>query len=331
MQALITTDAAPDDQTLGLVLASLAQTRQAATVEAYRLDLQRCGEAIGGCNGPVATLRTLIQAGPGGCYRLLTTWVGAMRAQGHAQLTIHRRIGGVRAVLRHAQRCGVIAWRVALDRHDLGPAQPRRDTRGPDPAQVRAMLAAAAAQPDAARAARDGALLWLLAGCGLRSHEVRGLARDHLDLVRGEARILGKGRREREAIPLPRPAVDALRTWLAFRAGAGDDAPVFVRLDRAGSGTTGAARLGADGLNRIVHRLAAAAGGACWPHALRHSAITMAARRSNGNAVAVRAYARHSSLATSQRYIDDLDRTDLVRTTTDAVGAAFAAGDDADP
>jgi integrase/recombinase XerC len=308
------------DTAIRQVLTTLATTRQPRTVESYRQDLLRCGADVLACHDPVAALRALMTAGPGGCYRILSAWVGIMRARHLAQLTIHRRIAGVQAILRHLQKHGIIAWRVRLDRHDLGVAVPRRDTRGPTIDQVRRLFAAAAAQTEPIRAARDTALLWLLVGCGLRSHEARGLCVGHVDLERADIRILGKGRRERESVPLPAAAVGALRQWLAC-CDTAPDAPLFVRLDRAQG--TAVRPLSGDGVNRIVHTLAEAAGlSPCWPHALRHSAITLAAQHMHGDAMAVRAFARHASLATSQRYIDDLHRQDRWRTTVNVVGNA---------
>ena len=66
---------------------------------------------------------------------------------------------------------------------------------------------------------RDAALLWLMAGCGLRVSEVAALKVEHLDGPGGYLHVVeGKGGKQRASI-LPRSVLEALDTHLQGRAG----------------------------------------------------------------------------------------------------------------
>lgn len=94
-------------------------------------------------------------------------------------------------------------------------AERRRDTRGPVVEDIRKMLAATAG--DTERETRDFAIVVTLYCLGLRVSELCGMNLEETDLARGTAWIRGKGRRERELVPLPAVVVDALRRYLARR------------------------------------------------------------------------------------------------------------------
>jgi integrase/recombinase XerD len=69
----------------------------------------------------------------------------------------------------------------------------------------------------AAPTAREAALLWLMAGCGLRVSEVAALKVEHLDGAGGYLHVVnGKGGKRRTSI-LPRPVLEALNAHLQGR------------------------------------------------------------------------------------------------------------------
>jgi integrase/recombinase XerD len=69
----------------------------------------------------------------------------------------------------------------------------------------------------AAPTPRDAALLWLMAGCGLRVSEVAALKIEHLDGPGGYLHVVdGKGGKQRTSI-LPKPVLDALQAHLQWR------------------------------------------------------------------------------------------------------------------
>ncbi len=70
----------------------------------------------------------------------------------------------------------------------------------------------------AAPTPREAALLWLMAGCGLRVSEVAALTVEHLDRAGGYLHVVnGKGGKLRTSI-LPQPVVEALDDYLRERA-----------------------------------------------------------------------------------------------------------------
>ena len=79
----------------------------------------------------------------------------------------------------------------------------------------------------AATTTRDDALLWLMAGCGLRVSEVASLKVEHLDGAGGYLHVTdGKGGKQRTSI-LPRPVLEALEAHLNGR----NDGYVFLGRD----------------------------------------------------------------------------------------------------
>jgi len=71
----------------------------------------------------------------------------------------------------------------------------------------------------AAPTPRDAALLWLMAGCGLRVSEAAALKVEHLDGPGGYLHVVnGKGGKQRTSI-LPTPVLEALKAHLQGRTG----------------------------------------------------------------------------------------------------------------
>lgn len=149
---------------------------------------------------------------------------------------------------------------------------------------------------------RDFAIVVTLYCLGLRVSELCGLNLEETDLARATTWIRGKGRRERELVPLPTAVVGALRRYLAHRGGAGHG-PLFVSRSRR-RGRDGSARLHTGSVLRIVHTLGRRVGVRVWCHALRHTAITEAIIRGQQSGVGldqIRAFSRQRSLQDDAR------------------------------
>ena len=147
-----------------------------------------------------------------------------------------------------------------------------------------------------ALAVRDRALFELAYSSGLRVSELAGLDISALDLNAGEARVLGKGSKER-LVPVGGPAREALARWLERRAELAPRETDAVFLSRSGRRLTSRAieqRLAAwavkRGLSRHVH-----------PHMLRHS-FASHLLQSSGDLRAVQELLGHSSIASTQIY-----------------------------
>ena len=118
---------------------------------------------------------------------------------------------------------------------------------------------------------RDHAILLLAAQTGLRLSELTALRVDDLELGGGaHVRCQGKGRKER-CVPLAKPTVRTVRSWIAETRPIGTD--LLFRTQRR-------SRLSPDAVERLVDKYAEVAKAACktltrkhiTPHVLRHTA-----------------------------------------------------------
>jgi site-specific recombinase XerD len=181
--------------------------------------------------------------------------------------------------------------------------------------EVDAMLAAAA-RHDGPTAARDRAVLALLADLGLRVGEVVALDNADIGTERGHrtVRFTGKGGKPRRRALTP-SAVHALDEYLKVRGD--DDGPLFV--------TASGGRVDRHAVFRLVRRLARDAGVPAWerlsPHSLRHAFATTA--RDEGVPLEdVQDAMGHADPRTTRRY--DRDRHNLDRDPAYALAAARA-------
>jgi integrase/recombinase XerC len=156
------------------------------------------------------------------------------------------------------------------------------------------------ARRTALRALRDRALVETLYGAGLRVGELVALDARDVDLQRGEARVWGKGGKER-VVPLPAAARAALDAYLRERRRPGLLAePLFASLRAPG----GAVRRLADrDVRRVLARRARLVGVAdrVHPHRLRHSYATHLLDMGAGLRE-IQELLGHASLSTTQRY-----------------------------
>ncbi len=148
---------------------------------------------------------------------------------------------------------------------------------------------------------RDKAILELLYGSGLRVSELSGLTLDRLDLPGAEARVLGKGSKER-IVPLGVQSTAALEAYLAVRpalrsARTGAHHPSAVFLGRNGTA------LSTRAVQNVVRRYGAlgAGRGDLHPHALRHSCATHLLD-AGADLRSIQELLGHASLSTTQRY-----------------------------
>jgi integrase/recombinase XerC len=126
--------------------------------------------------------------------------------------TIARKFSAIRSFFRH------------LHREDVVEANPARAVRAPKlekslpswltRAEIQRLfdLAQQGSAENTFRGTRDHAIVELFYATGIRLSELHGLDVAALDLVGEQARVLGKGRKER-IVPLGQPAVAALRRY----------------------------------------------------------------------------------------------------------------------
>jgi integrase/recombinase XerD len=277
----------PFDQDVAGFLLLLASRRAPRTVDAYRRDLARFADWRG---GPVAATTT----------EELERWLAEMRADGVAATTIARRVAALRSFFRHSVLIG------ARDDNPAAALQlPRRQRRLPrtlSPGEAERLMEAA--NGTSPRALRDRALVELMYGGGLRVSEALGLQRRSVDLDDRLVRALGKGSKER-LVPLGRPAVDALRRYIAMGRPHLDrrHRPELFLNARGGPLTRAGAFL-------ILRRLAEKAGlepTRVHPHLLRHSFATHLLE-GGADLRSVQEMLGHADLSTTELYTHVSDR-----------------------
>jgi integrase/recombinase XerC len=180
---------------------------------------------------------------------------------------------------------------------------PKLDKRLPtymDRDQTRALFewAETRAGGDDFAATRDLAMLELFYSTGIRLSELSGMNLADLDLLSDQAKVRGKGRKER-IVPVGSRAVLALRRYLNLRETVvgrpgSDRRAVFVsRLGR---------RLAPRSVQRAMHAMFAAVGGDnLRVHSLRHTFATHMLD-AGADLRAVQELLGHASLSTTQVY-----------------------------
>jgi integrase/recombinase XerD len=275
------------DKSVDSFLALSAARLAPRTVEAYRRDL--------------AHLSTWLDRSPATASADdLAAYVAQLRADGLAATTIARRLAAIRSFFRHQVLVGA--------RDDNPAAQvelPKRRRALPrtlSPGEVERLLDAAMGTTPLAM--RDRALVELLYGGGLRVSEATGLDKNSVDLEHRFVRCIGKGNKER-VVPIGRPAVDALRRYLAHgRAHLECQPRMELFLNARGGPLTRA------GVFLILRKLAEKAGleaGRVHPHLLRHSFATHLLE-GGADLRAVQEMLGHADLATTELYTHVSDR-----------------------
>ncbi|MCW2986943.1 MAG: putative phage integrase [Conexibacter sp.] len=255
----------------------------------YRQRLQHMAAWLG-CPFEALPL-ALLGGGRGPATQLVIRYKGYLLDSGAAPSTVNVALSAVRSLVGMARSVSQIDW--TIDVKGVG-SQTYRDTAGPGVAAVRRLIEQARANPDATAVVRNVAIIRLLFDLALRCNELTTLELEHVELG-GEGspvavHILGKGRRQRTRLTLPRATTVTLAAWMAAR---GDAPGTLIGLTNRG-------------IAKLLERLAAKAKlGAVRPHGLRHTSITAALDRHNGDVRKVREFSRHSKVETLLRYDDN--------------------------
>jgi integrase/recombinase XerD len=257
------------------------------TVESYRRDLEDFLRWFG---------RELREAD----QEDIESYLADLRAEGRTTATLARRLAALRSFFRHQTLLGT-----RDDNPAAGISSPRRTRKLPrtlSAAEAERLIEAA--NGTTPRALRDGALVELLYGAGLRVSEAVGLERAAVDLDERLVRCIGKGGKER-VVPIGRRAVEALRRYQVRGR------PFLDRrhrqelfLNSRGGPLTRA------GAFLILRRLAEKAGlepGRVHPHLLRHSFATHLLE-GGADLRSVQEMLGHADLATTELYTHVTDK-----------------------
>ena len=224
--------------------------------------------------------------------RDLRAWMASLRRKGIASASVSRSLSALRAFYRWlADVHGIDASAIAAVR---GPRSKKPLPRPVPVDEARAMIGLAGSHAEPWIAARDGALLAILYGCGLRISEALSLKGRDAPLP-ATLRIRGKGDKERlvPVLPAVREAVEEYRRICPH--------PLIPEeaLFRGGRG----AALGPRCVQKMVAGLRRTLGlpSSATPHALRHSFATHLLE-GGGDLRAIQELLGHASLSTTQRY-----------------------------
>jgi len=315
------TVAAGRSHTAETILRAWFEGKADNTIASYRLDLEDFAVyfsralAISPLMKVPAALDRLFKQSSPSAHEIVLGYRHYLSSAHLSAASINRHIATLRSVSKLGRMLGLMTW--YLEVPGVKPER-RRQTVGPTVAEIRAMLEATSGENEAHT--RDFAIVLTFYCLGLRVSELCGLRLEDTDLTRGNTWILGKGRRERELVPLPAAAVAAIRRYLFYRGtGAG---PLFQTRGLRGKQRNGA--LDTRSVLRIVRLLGQRVGIHVWCHGLRHASITQAAglgQRAGLGLDKIRAHSRHRTIATLMLYVDEHDRAGTQRSLADLVAS----------
>jgi integrase/recombinase XerC len=286
--------------------------KKPTTVRDYAGDLLQFSRWLGTAS-PAVALDDLLSLGSGDANGLVLRWRNAMIDGGLSSSTINRRLAAIRSVTKLGRTLGRITWVIEVEgvEHEA-----RRDSRGPNPDEMKRVNRALKALGDGAKGRRNRAIVALLFGLGLRRAEAVGLDLADVDWPTNTVKVLGKGCREKIAREMPAPVAKAVSDWVVLRGS--HPGPLFHRVDRPGVD-----RLDLASVNRLVSAIGNAAEmpGKLRPHGFRHAAITELFRRKK-TVAQVMGFSRHANPQTVMRYHDALgdDAAEMAREVAKGLG-----------
>jgi integrase/recombinase XerD len=258
------------------------------TIEAYGRDLARLAAHL--ADEGVARLAALR-------HEHLVGFARALEAAGLSARSRARTLVAVRRMLRHAGAAGVLAEDPAA-----ALSSPKLDRTLPKVLRTDESLALIeAARVEGPLGLRDGAMLEMLYGSGLRVSELVKLVLGAVDRRAGLLRVTGKGSKER-IVPIGEPALEALDAYLAegrpLLAQAARRSVDSVFLSRRGTAMT---RQNFFQRLKGIARRAGIPSERVSPHVLRHAFATDLLE-GGADLRAVQSMLGHSDLSTTQIY-----------------------------
>ncbi|QFZ81682.1 tyrosine-type recombinase/integrase [Variovorax paradoxus] len=258
------------------------------TVELYAFHLRALTDHAAEANLPLDRVQTAH----------IRRWMAQLHSAGREPRGIALVLSCWRSFYRWLGHEGLIGFNPVQDVHAPKAGRPLPKALGVDDAVRLAELYDSEADPWTE--ARDGAIVEILYGCGLRVSELTGLdaqasgtARGWVDLDAMEAHVLGKGSKRR-SVPVGSKAAEALRDWLAVR-GERQEPALFV--------SARGARMSSQAVWKLLRERSLKAGLAApvHPHMLRHS-FASHVLQSSSDLRAVQELLGHANIATTQVY-----------------------------
>lgn len=227
--------------------------------------------------------------------RWIRRYLGERAETGAGRTTIARNLSSLKGFFRYLVESGVLEDSPA--EMIEGPRQQRKLPHVPSEQMITNALEVKLESIDPVQAARDQAMIEVIYSCGLRIEETVNLDRSALDLKRGWARIMGKGRKER-FVPVGKSAIHSIKNWLNLRSTwSTEESGDALFIGKRGR------RLAKRQAYEVIRIRMTLAGEhqANHPHALRHAFATHMLER-GADLSSVKELLGHASLSTTQIY-----------------------------
>lgn len=212
--------------------------------------------------------------------------------------TANKMLAALRGVLKACWRLGLIDSEQYHRARDVGSVRGSSLPKGRclSAGELRALFEVCADAAPAGR--RDGAIIALLYGAGLRRSELVGLDLADYNCGDGSLRVRGKGSKERIAYA-PEGAMHAVEAWIMLRGHA--DGPLFVPVGKGGAIKRGR-RMTAQSVYGILRKRGEQARLASFsPHDLRRTFVGDLLD-AGADVSLVQQLAGHSHVTTTQKY-----------------------------
>lgn len=225
-----------------------------------------------------------------------------------APTTINRKISTIKSFVSIANRLDLCHFSLK-NIVSLEKFKPYRDTSGISLLEFKKVLTLC--KTSSLKGKRDFALLLLLWTNALRRNEISLLNKEDFKVSSNKLWILGKGYNEKQIVDLSPKTVQAIIDWLKIRKNKNIDqnSSLFIALDARSIGK----RLTGDGIYKIVNFYCKKAKitKQMSPHRIRHSSITLALDKSQGDIRKVQKLSRHKNLNTLIIYDDNRNEGQL--------------------
>ncbi len=287
----------------------LADKKSPNTRRAYAKDLRLFFRAIASDDPTPELIAEFLTLDRFSAVSLVLKYKAVLVGKELAEATINRSLAAVKSLVNYARRIGKCDY--SLEDVKGEKIQAYRDTSGISAEAFKSLLAV----PDRStlKGKRDYALLLLLWGNALRRGEVAKADIKDLDPEAGTLKVKGKGKgNQAEIVSLGEKAIAAVKDWLKARGETEGNQPLFSSTHKGYWGK----RLSTTSIYKIVRSAAqkAGIGKVISPHRIRHSAITAALERTDGNVRMVQKLSRHAKFDTLLLYDDN--RTNAQKTIT---------------
>ena len=234
---------------------------------------------------------------------ILKEYTTYLTKQKLSKYTINRYVANVGAIIEAAFEIGFIDWTPPKVRPFKVSTTPTKDTSGPSFEAVLEIIEQAK-KGWGMNNKRNPAILSLMLYMGLRACEICRLKYGDIDLKNKTIAVLGKMRETPETFIIPDACIDPLKYYIKHRDKRKNE---LFRAICYHKRTLKTQELSHIDIYNMVAKVSSKAGHPTTPHAIRHTALTTAAKHMGEKNLGVDyllKFSRHTSLTHLSRYLD---------------------------